>query len=96
MFRTIVLMPFLLIGMIPETNEIEINLWGGSSSPSIQLYNSNNEMIFIVESCQLQILDASILITPKLTTFQQIISKFPFFSIFIIASLLQAITGKPS
>ena len=28
-------MPMLLVGLVPETNEIEINLWGGDAPPAI-------------------------------------------------------------
>ena len=32
------LMPLLLVGAIPETNEVEINLWGGDA-PALILGN---------------------------------------------------------
>ena len=34
-------MPLLLIGAIPETNEVEINLWGGDA-PALILGNDFN------------------------------------------------------
>ena len=57
MFRTLFTLPLLLFGIVPETNEVEINLWGGNAHSL--MITEECHFTFIVESCALQILDAS-------------------------------------
>jgi len=84
-------MPLLLVGAIPETNEVEINLWGGDA-PALILDGTDTNMNFIIESCSLQILDAYVIVTPTLSLLQRFISRFPFLFIVCLATFLQAIT----
>jgi len=87
--RTIFTLPLLLFGIIPETNEIEISLWGGDSDP-LFIQDRNDDFELIIESCALQILDCSIIVTPHLSTFERFLTRFPFFSILLLATILQS------
>jgi len=89
--KTLVLAPLMVIGAMPETNEIEISIWGGANRPYISP-NSSEIITFTVESCELQILNAQMIVAPNLSMFQYFISRFRFTTIFIIAVLLEAIT----
>ena len=57
--KTLVLAPLMVIGAMPETNEIEISIWGGANRPYISP-NSSEIITFTVESCELQILNAQV------------------------------------
>jgi len=88
--RTLFTLPLLLFGIVPETNEVEINLWGGNSHSL--MITEESHFTFIIESCALQILDASVIITPHLSILERFLTRFPFFSILCIATILQSIS----
>jgi len=86
-FRTLFFSPLLVIGAMPETNEIEISIWGGANRP----FNSPNQtetIEFVIESCDLQVLNAKIVVAPSITSIQLFISRFRLTSIFLIAVVL--------
>jgi hypothetical protein len=59
-FRTIFFSPLLVMGIMPETNEIEVSIFGGSNRP-FRSINKTDEIDFIIESCDLQVLDAKVI-----------------------------------
>ena len=83
-------LPLLLLGIVPETNEIEINLWGGYSSPLIA--SVDEEFTFTIHSCKLQVLGAHLIITPHLSILERLLTRFPLLSILSLATVLQALT----
>jgi len=88
--RTLLHLPLLLLGIVPETNEVEVNLWGGDS-PS--MFASVDEPItFTIESCKLQILRAHLIITPHLSIVERLLTRFPLLAILSFATLLQAVS----
>ena len=53
------------MGIMPETNEIEVSIFGGSNRP-FRSINKTDEIDFIIESCDLQVLDAKVIFLNKL------------------------------
>ena len=57
--KTLALAPLMVIGAMPETNEIEVSIWGGANRPYISP-NSSEIITFTIESCELQVLNAQV------------------------------------
>lgn len=75
---------------MPETNDIEISLYGGANKPfKSEVYEHSIELL--VESCDLQILDATLVVTPTKGLFQSALARFPLISLFVTASIFNVL-----
>ncbi len=89
-FRTIFYSPYLILGLMPETNDIEISLYGGANKP-FKSEVSEHSIELLVESCDLQILDATLVVTPTIGLFQSALARFPLISLFVTASIFNVL-----
>jgi len=89
-FRTIFYSPYLILGLMPETNDIEISLYGGANKP-FKSEVSEHSIELLVESCDLQILDATLVVTPTKGLFQSALARFPLISLFVTASIFNVL-----
>lgn len=89
-FRTIFFAPLLILGVIPETNEIEVSIYGGANRQYVPK-SSLSFIELVVESCDLQILDANLLIIPGRSFIQTILARFPIASVFLTATILNGL-----
>jgi hypothetical protein len=76
---------------MPETNDIEISLYGGANKP-FRSEVAENEIELVVESCDLQILDATLVVTPTKGWLQSVLARFPLISLFVTASFFNVLS----
>jgi len=88
--RTIFYSPYLILGLMPETNDIEISLYGGANQP-FKSEVAENVIELLVESCDLQILDAMLVVTPTKGWFQSALARFPLIFLFLTASIFNVL-----